>query len=168
MPTEHQFDHPIICDVEDVLSGDVRPTGEVLVVDDLGFHHATSTAELLAQRGARVTVVTSGMVVGQDLGVTLDFETWNRRAAALGVAQLTDTLVTAAEPGGLCVLHHPTGRSGRLRASFVVLAVPRRCDDALYFALKARGVSVTRIGDCVAPRRAHAAVLDGRRAGVSL
>jgi 2,4-dienoyl-CoA reductase (NADPH2) len=35
----------------------------------------------------------------------------------------------------------------------------------LYNDLKAAGVSVERVGDCVAPRRAHAAVVDGERAG---
>ena len=42
------------------------------------------------------------MVVGQDLGVTLDLETWNVKAAARGVRQLTDLVplaVTAAEDG---------------------------------------------------------------------
>jgi hypothetical protein len=29
-------------------------------------------------------------------------------------------------------------------------------------------VSVERIGDCVAPRRAHAAVVEGERAGASV
>jgi 2,4-dienoyl-CoA reductase (NADPH2) len=161
-------DRPIVCDVEDVLAGAVRPTGDVVVIDDVGFHQATSTAELVAQRGAQVTMLTSGMVVGQDLGVTLDLETWNRRAAALGIRQVTDVLVTALEPGGLALLHHPTGKRDHMPASFVVLAVPRRANDALYFGLKAAGVPTVRIGDCVAPRRAHAAVLDGHRVAMSL
>ena len=168
VPAEAQPDLPIVCDVEEVLSGAMRPTGDVIVIDDVGFHQATSTAELLAQRGARTTILTSGMVVGQDLGVTLDLETWNRRAAALGIHQITDTLVTAIDAGGLAVLHHPTGRAGSLPAAFVVLAVPRRANDVLYFALKAAGMLIVRVGDCVAPRRAHAAVLDGHRAAMGL
>ena len=53
----------------------------MVVVDDLGFHQATSVAELLADRGCDVEVITSGMVVGQDLGITLDMETWQREGA---------------------------------------------------------------------------------------
>ena len=53
----------------------------MVVVDELGFHQATSVAELLADRGCQVEIVTNGMVVGQDLGITLDLETWNVRAA---------------------------------------------------------------------------------------
>ena len=41
---------------------------------------------------------------------------------------------------------------------WVVLAVPANPVEWLYLELKATGVSVERVGDCVAPRRAHAAV----------
>ena len=68
------------CDVRDVLEGRAHPTGTVLV-DELGFHQSTSVAELLADRGASVEVLTPGMVVAQDLGITLDLEGWNIRAA---------------------------------------------------------------------------------------
>jgi 2,4-dienoyl-CoA reductase (NADPH2) len=127
-----------IVDVRDVLEGRVSPRGEVLVVDELGFHQATSVAELLADRECRVEVVTPGMVVGQDLGITLDLENWWIRASARGILQST------------------------------VLAVPPEPVDELYFALRAREVPVHRVGDAVAPRRAHAAVIDGERVGAAL
>jgi 2,4-dienoyl-CoA reductase (NADPH2) len=38
----------------------------------------------------------------------------------------------------------------------------------LYHDLVAAGVSVERVGDCVAPRRAHAAVVEGERAGAAV
>ena len=38
----------------------------------------------------------------------------------------------------------------------------------LYHDLKSSGVAVQRVGDCVAPRRAHAAVIEGERAGAAL
>src|SRR4051794_15165549 len=65
-------DAATVVDVCDVLDGRAAPSGRVVVVDELGFHQATSVAELLADRGCTVTVVTPGMIVGQDLGVTLD------------------------------------------------------------------------------------------------
>jgi 2,4-dienoyl-CoA reductase (NADPH2) len=48
------------------------------------------------------------------------------------------------------------------------LAVPARPVDALYHDLKSAGISVERVGDCVAPRRAHAAVIEGERAGAAI
>ena len=71
----------------DVLEGRVEPAGRVLVVDELGFHQATSVAELLADRGCTVEIVTPGMVVGQDLGITLDLETWWMKATAKAMAR---------------------------------------------------------------------------------
>ena len=44
-----------------------------------------------------------------------------------------------------------------------MLAVPAAPDEQLYLDLKAAGLPVERVGDCVAPRRAHAAVVEGER-----
>jgi len=49
-----------------------------------------------------------------------------------------------------------------------VLAVPSQPVDWLYQELKAAGRAVDRVGDCVAPRRAHAAVIEGERVGAAL
>ena len=87
---------PRVVDVRDVLEGRAEPAGQVVVVDDLGFHQATSVAELLADRGCEVEIITAGMVVGQDLGITLDMETFNVRAHAKGIRQATDLVVMGA------------------------------------------------------------------------
>ncbi len=161
-----------VVDVTDVLTERVAPTGRVVVVDELGFHQATSVAELLADRGASVTVTTNGMVVGQDLGITLDLEHWNTKAATKGIAQLTDLVPMGVERAGdeltLQLQHHPTGTDRRLACDWVVLAIPAAPVEALYMALHAQGYDVARAGDCVAPRRAHAAVIEGQRAGAAL
>jgi 2,4-dienoyl-CoA reductase (NADPH2) len=157
-----------VADVRDVLAGAVEPGGEVVIVDEIGFHHATSVAELLADRGCHVEIVTPGMVVGQDLGITLDMENWWMRAHAKGIAQSTDLVPMGFAGGELTLLHHPTGANQTRRPDWLVLAVPPNPADGLYHALRGAGVSVERIGDCVAPRRAHAAVVDGERAGASV
>ena len=158
-----------VVDVREVLDGSAAPAGRVLVVDETGFHHATSVTELLADRGADVEVVTPGMVVGQDLGITLDMENWCVRAAAKSIEQTTDCLVTAVTPGSVTLMHHPTGTSRQVDADWVVCAVPAAPAEQLYLDLKAlgpgAGPEVHRAGDCVAPRRAHAAVIEGQRAG---
>jgi mycofactocin system FadH/OYE family oxidoreductase 2 len=161
------------CDVRDVLEGRTHPTGTVLLVDELGFHQSTSVAELLADRGASVELLTPGMVVAQDLGITLDLEGWNIRAAAKAITQTTDSVVMGFdEAGALSVLHHPTGTMASRPADWVVLAVPPAPADQLYHALKAAAdelqITVHRIGDALAPRRAHAAVIDGERVGTAL
>jgi 2,4-dienoyl-CoA reductase (NADPH2) len=161
-------DAPNVCDVRDVLTAAADPHGDVVVVDEIGFHHATSVAELLADRGCTVEIVTPGMVVGQDLGVTLDMENWCMRASAKGIVQSTDLVPMGIAGNELTLLHHPTGANQTRRFDWVVLAVPGNPVEWLYHDLKAAGVSVERAGDCVAPRRAHAAVVEGERAGAAV
>jgi 2,4-dienoyl-CoA reductase (NADPH2) len=165
-----------VVDVLDVLEQRASPTGRVLVVDELGFHQATSVAELLADRGCALEVVTPAMVVAQDLGVTLDQETWWMKAAAKGITETTDSIVTGVaelDDGTLSVelQQHTTGTAFRRVVDWVVCASPPRPNDALWRELSdwlAPGVALDRVGDCVAPRRAHAAVIEGDRVGASL
>jgi len=162
-----------VIDVRDVLEGRAAPEGVVVVVDELGFHQATSVAELLADRGCAVEIVTPAMVVGQDLGITLDLETFNVKAHHLGIAQSTDLVVMGAaarEDGGveLTLQHHPTGTDQGRSCDWVVCAVQQRADDALWHALRGAPFPVHRVGDCLAPRRAHAAVVEGERVAVCL
>ena len=154
-----------VADVRAVLDGSAEPFGHVVVVDEIGFHHATSVAELLADRGCTVEIVSPGMVVGQDLGITLDMENWWMRASAKGIAQTTDLVPMGFVGGELTLLHHPTGTNQTRHPDWVVLAVPPNPVEWLYNDLKAAGLAVQRVGDCLAPRRAHAAVVDGERAG---
>jgi 2,4-dienoyl-CoA reductase (NADPH2) len=50
-----------------------------------------------------------------------------------------------------------------------VLSVPQQPVEWLYRELRdVPGVEVHRIGDCVAPRRAHAAVIEGERVGAAV
>jgi len=170
-------DHPRVVDVRDVLEERARPDGRVVVVDELGFHQATSTAELLADRGCAVEIVTNAMVVGQDLGITLDMETWNVKAHAKSIRQSVDLVpmgVRATGPeageGGLVLTlqHHPTGTDQERTCDWVVCAVHQQADDQLWRALRDEDFAVHRVGDCLAPRRAHAAVVEGHRVAVSL
>jgi mycofactocin system FadH/OYE family oxidoreductase 2 len=156
------------CDARDVLAGAAQPSGSIVVVDEIGFHNATSVAELLADRGETVEIVTPGMVVGQDLGVTLDMEQWWMRANAKGIVQSTDLVPMGFDGETLTLMQHQTGVNEIRHPDWVVLAVPGVPRDGLYHGLRAAGWPVTRVGDCVAPRRAHAAVVEGERAGAAI
>jgi 2,4-dienoyl-CoA reductase (NADPH2) len=90
------------------------------------------------------------------------------RASAKGIVQSTDLVPMGLEGRTLRLLHHPTGVMHERTPDWVVLAVPASPVEWLYHDLKAAGVAVERVGDCVAPRRAHAAVVDGERVGAAL
>ena len=157
-----------IVDVRDVLTGKAQPAGKVLVIDEIGFHHATSVGELLADRGCEVEIMTPGMVVGQDLGITLDMENWWIRAGSKGIVQTTNSGVMGIEGHTVQLQHHPTGTQLTREPDWLVLALPADPVDELYFELKAAGVDVHRAGDAVAPRRAHSAVIEGERVGAAI
>jgi mycofactocin system FadH/OYE family oxidoreductase 2 len=159
-----------IVDVLDIISGRAQPEAgmRVVVVDELGFHQATSAAEVLADRGCSVEIMTPGMVVGQDLGITLDMENFCMRAAAKGIDLTPDSVVMGWNGSALSVLHHVSGNMLSVPADLVVLAVASQPEIGLYHELRAMNIAVHRIGDALAPRRAHSAVIDGDRIGASL
>ena len=161
---------PRLADVVEVLDGSARPSGTVLVVDELAFHQASSVGELLAAQGCAVEIATPAMVVGGDLDVTRDLGGRDICAAVRPMVQSTELVVMALDPGGVQLLHHPTGAVERRAVDWVVLAVAPVSEDRLYRQLRqgAPGLDVRRVGDCVAPRRAHAAVIEGERAGSDL
>ena len=112
---------------------------------------------------------------------TLDMETFNVRAQAKGIRQATDLVVmSAAEDGGsagqdgrssgveLSLLHHPTGQPVQRHCDWVVCAVHQAPEDELWQELQGAPFEVHRVGDCVTPRRAHAAVIEGHRVAVAL
>ena len=137
-------------DVRDVLENRAHPQGRVVVVDELGFHQATSVAELLADRGCRVEIVTNGMVVGQDLGITLDMEIWNVKAHAKGIDQQVDLVpMGVGDDAGRVVLtlqHHPTGTDQERSCDWVVCAVHQEPEDDLWQILKDRPAPSTGSG----------------------
>ncbi len=161
-----------IVDVRDVLDGSAAPCGRVVVVDELGFHQGTSVAELLAERGCAVELITPAMVIGQDLGLTLDLPLWHARAHTLGIARRTDvvpTAVTVSDTGlELRLHHHPTDTIQRLECDWIVCAVQQRPADKLWQSLAEADFEVRRIGDCVVPRRADSAIFEGAEVGASL
>jgi 2,4-dienoyl-CoA reductase (NADPH2) len=171
VPDRHAIpgaDGAAVADVTDILSGEIKPGKRVLVVDRLGFHEATSVAEYLGEQGCEVEVITPTLYVGQDLGVTLDLENWYRQARRLGIKCTPNHSPLSIEGKTVTALHNYSGQMVNFdQADTVVLAVHRKADSGLYESLRGQ-VELHRIGDCVAPRRAHAAIIEGEKAGRAL
>ena len=158
-----------MADIADLLDGTVKAGKKVLIVDQLGFHEATSTAEQLAEAGHEVTILTQTLYVGQDLGITLDLENWYRRARRLGIVCTPDTSVLGIAAGVVNAIHNYSGAMRSFEGfDTVALAIPRVANVAIFRALAGVAREVHRIGDCLAPRRAHAAILEGDQVGRSL
>jgi N,N-dimethylglycine/sarcosine dehydrogenase len=162
-------DLPGVVTVEDVLSGTAVAGPQVVVVDGTGRVQAGLAADFLAVQGRAVTIMTAYHTVCDNTeGSTKEplFERLYQR----DVKMLVDTALAGIEPDG----------AGRLRVravneysdrplaldgvDTVVLAYGARAVDGLYAALKDRVPEVALVGDALAPRLLHDALLEGTRA----
>ena len=167
LPPIPDADLPHVATVWQVLQGEktAAPGENVLVFDQIGFHQATSVAELLAERGCNIEVATGQFYVGGDLGITLDIELWYRRVLAKGIRLTANHFLAGLGPNSATIINNYTGQPRQLdNLALAVLATPQVANDSLYFALQGKAPHLYRVGDCVAPRRVEHAILDGERA----
>jgi mycofactocin system FadH/OYE family oxidoreductase 2 len=162
---------PFVVTTWQILQGEKSaPQGDkVLVYDTIGFHQATSVAELLAERGCQVEIVTGQFYVGGDLGITLDLELWYRRALAKGITLTANHFLASLGPNSATIINNYTGQPRQIeQIALAVMATPQTANDDLYMQLQGKVRELYRVGDCVAPRRVEHAILDGERAARSL
>ncbi len=162
---------PHVATVWQVIQGEkMAQAGEyVLVYDQIGFHQATGTAELLAEKGCKVEMVTPQFYVGGDLGITLDLELWYRRALAKGMQLTADHFLASLGPNSATIMNNYTGQPRQLEnVALAVMATPQAANDTLYHQLQGKVQQLYRIGDCLAPRRVEHAILDGERVARAL
>ncbi|MBI3671919.1 MAG: NADH:flavin oxidoreductase, partial [Rhizobiales bacterium] len=120
-------------------------------------------AELLRREGFRVSLVTPAPLVSIFAQKTLEQELIQARLIELDVgihANLAVSSIAADQVRLACVF---TGREMPLACDATVLVTARDPRDQLFHALAARGVAVSRTGDCFGPGTIAAAVHAGRR-----
>ena len=176
----------------DILSGDVKPGTNVLIYDDAGDHAGMQAAEMIADSGARLEIMTRDRsfapeVMGMNL--TPYMRAMQKRDVTFTVTWKVDAVERAGN-GLRAVVGSDYGDIQRERlVDQVVINHGTRPLDDLYFALKplSRNLgaldheelalqtpqSVTRnptgafqlwrIGDAVSSRNTHAAILDALR-----
>jgi 2,4-dienoyl-CoA reductase-like NADH-dependent reductase (Old Yellow Enzyme family)/thioredoxin reductase len=164
----------------------------VLIYDEDGGHGAVSLAQHLAAQGSLVTVATQDRVLGRNLGGS-SYPVYLGALAEAGVRILTDHRLAAIERDGSGLrvrLTHEFGpASHELQVACVVTELGTEPVDDLFHALKpwsrnrgvtdvdalksgaaqpalaerSGGFALFRIGDAVASRDVHAAMLDALR-----
>jgi thioredoxin reductase len=147
----------------DVLAGEAKVGTSVVVVDDVHTQEALSTAELLRSQGKSVEVISPLFYVGQDVGVT-SIAPLYRRLFTAGVVLTPGTELRAIEGSTVIVANVYSDLERRIEGvDTVVLAAGSRSTDSLYRALKGHVAELYAVGDCVAPRGVHQALLDATR-----
>lgn len=162
-------DLPHVMTYREVLARRDMIGDRVLIIDDIGFHQAASTAEYLCYLGKKVTILTAGLYVGPDLMPTMDLELWYMRMLDQEVEMIANSIVTGINQGSVSVLNHYSGQQMELEGiTTVVLVGHGRPRDQLYHQIQGKAREVYRIGDCLAPRRIEHAIFDGFKVGRSI
>jgi len=147
----------------DVLLGRASVGERVVLVDDVHTQQGLSVAEHLAERGHRVELISRLLYAGQDVGVT-SIAPLYARLFGKGVVLTPHTELVAVEGSAVVVANTFTRAERRIEAvDTVVLSMGSRSTDALYRALKGKVAVLHAVGDCVAPRGIHQAILEGTR-----
>lgn len=149
------------------------PSGVVLIWDPIGGPLGVACAEVLAGTGREVHLMTQDNIVGNELARSGDLAPANGRLQQVGVELHRRRILRSVKKGSALVENRFTGETETLKAAVVVDAGHRLPDETLWDSLLAAlpvssASRITRIGDCVAPRTIHDAILEGRRAAIAL
>ncbi|MFN3954585.1 MAG: FAD-dependent oxidoreductase [Pararhodobacter sp.] len=143
---------------DDLMDGQV-PGGQVVIYDDDHYYMGGVLAELLVQKGAKVTLITPSAFVSDWTRNTLEQHTIHRRLAGMGVEIVLNRGVARIEADHVlsdCVY---TGQTRAHAADAVVMVASRAEENTVHMDLMARqgewadaGIkSVRIIGDANAP-----------------
>lgn len=143
---------------DDLMAGRL-PTGRVTVFDDDHYYMGGVLAELLAQTGCEVTLVTPSAYVSDWTLNTLEQASIHRRLVAAGVKIVLNTGLASMQSDGITTTCVYTGTESHMDTEAVVMVASRTAQDQLYRDLQARAAdwadagiqSVKVIGDACAP-----------------
>jgi 2,4-dienoyl-CoA reductase-like NADH-dependent reductase (Old Yellow Enzyme family)/thioredoxin reductase len=153
---------------QDVLAGEVDVTGAVLVLDDVDDWRGIGTAMLLQEHGCSVTIATAAPAVAGALYHSAADVPARRRFALAGGEMTPNTVVTEWR-GDSAVMRSTLIASETVRTfDWLVIAGTAIARTDLSRALAEQGTVHTTIGDCLSPRTAAAAILDGRRTAMAI
>ncbi|MHB1137639.1 MAG: mycofactocin system FadH/OYE family oxidoreductase 1 [Microthrixaceae bacterium] len=148
---------------------DDLPDGPVLVWDPIGGPIGVGVAELLAAAGREVHLATQDNIVGNELARSGDLAPANARLQQAGVQLHRRSLLRQVRKGRAVFEDRFTAARRELPAAVVIDAGHRLPEERMWNELRAHpSLHVVRVGDCVAPRTVHEAVLEGRRAALAL
>jgi 2,4-dienoyl-CoA reductase (NADPH2) len=139
-----------------------QPDGSVVVWDPVGGPIAVGIAEELAARGHNTLLATPDVVVGTQLSLSGDLAPANVRLHQAGVELVRRVVLRRVEPGRVVLEDRFAGTLVEREVGWLVDCGHRLPDDTAWPA------DAVRIGDAVAPRTIHEAILDGRRAALTL
>lgn len=154
--------------VQEVLAGGVEITGRVLLLDDVDDWRGIGTAMFLQEHGCTVTLATAAPAVAAALYHSAADVPARRRFVGAG-GELAPNTVVVEWRGDAAILRSTlSGANIERPFDWLVAAGTAIARTDLADALQRRQLAHSVIGDCLAPRTAAAAILDGRRAALAI
>ena len=148
-----------VFDAVDVIAGANVAGDRVLVVDNEGYMHAAGAAETLAAAGRTVRVISPTWSVGEDLDIGLRADIHARLLDKTVWLSPQHRLVTI-DSGGAVIENIFSRRKESVAVDAVVIATGQVANDGLLGIARPLAAETHAIGDCLAPRRLHDALLD--------
>lgn len=153
--------------VEDVLLGIAELGQKVIIFDSEGHIKAPGLAELLADQGKQVEIITDKPFMGMFLD-SLTMMAVQQRVGGKGIIVTPFSTVVGIEENAVAVLNFFTQEVQMREVDAVVLVTGAEANEELYLTLKNKVKELYRIGDCVAPRTVDRAIHDGYFVGRSI
>ncbi|MBR0934125.1 FAD-dependent oxidoreductase [Bradyrhizobium jicamae] len=150
-----------------IVTGQVKPRGEVLVIDDISNAIAPLTAVKMRLQGVdTVRMVSRWPMIGMDTLYDVYHDWILPKIFETNVESIVNHAVASIDGNKVTIQNVHFGKQTRtVRADTIVMVTGRRSENALHGLLMERGISVETIGDAVAPRGTYEAVYEGHRAG---
>ena len=138
----------------------------VLIVDESAEYLPLGLAEILADGGAEVEVISPHLFVGEDVVSTLDVAHLFPRLVEKGVTLTAQQVVERIDGTGVEIVSVWSGSQRReVEADTVVISMTRSPNDTLYQEIRSEFAEVHRVGDVVAPRRLVAIMYEAEKLG---
>ncbi|MCZ4352632.1 FAD-dependent oxidoreductase [Roseovarius aestuarii] len=168
-PTDGEFGEDAhIVTAWEVLRNQANVGGSVTIADWRSDWVGLGVAELLASAGRRVRLAVSGPHAGELLQSYVR-DTMVARASELGVEVIPYARLFGADADTAYFMHAASGAPLLVEdTETLVLAQGTEVSDSLLLALEGYDGQVIGAGDCMAPRSAEEAVLDGLKAAWAL
>jgi len=157
VPQIEGIDNALVISINEALNGHGRGKGNCVVVGggptgcEIAFH--------LSEKGCRVTIVEMLSKLGSQLE-SMTRRILLRKLKENKVSFMTDSRVIRIQENGVIIADKDGGQT-TIPADQVVFSIGNQPEESLFNQIKSMGFEVHRIGDCLEPRSAKAAIYEG-------
>ena len=156
-PSVKGIDKPLVISIHDALNGNKRAGGKIVVVG--GGSTGCEIALHLSENGCRVTIVEMLPRLGTQLE-SMTKKILLQKLKENHVSFKTECKLIRVEENGV-VIADKDGEQMTLPADQVVFSIGNKPEDSLFNQIESMGYEIHRIGDCLEPRSAKAAIYEG-------